>query len=603
MRDRMRSGRGWIAAIIFTWCSLFSAGGAAEPAQGSLRLVVQPERPWVVAGAALTVHIGLHDAHDQPVPAPSDFVIALATTPAVPGARATVTIATGQSAATLQLQPATLGMLQIHATHPQAFEGGAFVRVTRHAPAHAHLRSPSAAAPGRPEPATALPAPAITRSMPPRLPEGAAPAGRDPDAAVPAAPAPATPRATVTTAPPAPAVTAPQAATAPQAVTAPQAATAPEVAPVADAGSGSPPEPRLELYYNPQRPRADETVKIQAFLSDDAAPIEDLKVTLFVSTGTLSPLPLVVHGISGESTLTTDQPGDVEVEFKGSQPPAEIEGKQRIHIHFSPPIRGLKLEVSPAISLVEEADLLVTLVDGHGTPVKTDEPRTVVLALDEGRGEIVQKQLILAPGELAARTQFVPTDLGTVRVSAASESLLNQTAQIGVRLPLGRLALSVIGGLAGGWLAFLRRRAARWTRVAAGGVTGFVLYWAFIFGLMRVMPHAFVLNPLSSFALSVIGGWLGTEVFALLLNRLGLDRSREDHGGKREETAPESVFAGKERAAGDGEHAANGGAHAATDREHTANGGDRAGNGVAPAVSGGLPCDPEDAREQMSSSG
>src|SRR5262249_57488707 len=100
---------------------------------------------------------------------------------------------------------------------------------------------------------------------------------------------------------------------------------------------------------------------------------------------------------------------------------------------------------------------------------------------------------------------------GTVRMRGGSEALLNQTAQIGVRLPVGGLALSVIGGLAGGWLAFLRRRSARWTRVATGGVTGFLLYWAFIFGLMRVMPHAFVLNPLSSFALSVIGGWLGTE--------------------------------------------------------------------------------------------
>jgi len=80
--------------------------------------------------------------------------------------------------------------------------------------------------------------------------------------------------------------------------------------------------------------------------------------------------------------------------------------------------------------------------------------------------------------------------------------------------------ISLVGGL----LAFLRRRGTRWPRIAVGGVTGFLLYWAFMFGLVRVLPPSFVLNPLSNFALSTIGGWLGTEVFALLLRWLGLSK-------------------------------------------------------------------------------
>ncbi|HEX7843716.1 MAG TPA: hypothetical protein VF469_39855, partial [Kofleriaceae bacterium] len=240
-----------------------------------------------------------------------------------------------------------------------------------------------------------------------------------------------------------------------------------------------------------------------------------------------------------------DQHGDVEVKFETSQPHAEIEGEKVLHIHFGPPIHGLRLEAKPAaISLVDQTDLVVTLVDADGrTPVATDEPRAVLLALDSGRGEIASEKLTIMPGEFEARTRFVATSVGTAEISAASNSLLNQTAQIDVRRPLGLLALSVTGGLVGGLLAFLHRRKARWTRVAVGGITGFLLYWAFIFGLMRVMPRAFVINPLSNFALSTIGGWLGTEVFALLLKRLGLSkrRGREDHSDDKREPHGEST--------------------------------------------------------------
>jgi hypothetical protein len=57
--------------MVFTWCLLTSTGGAAQPSQGSLRLVVQPEREWVLVGNTLNVSIGLRDAHNQPSPAPS----------------------------------------------------------------------------------------------------------------------------------------------------------------------------------------------------------------------------------------------------------------------------------------------------------------------------------------------------------------------------------------------------------------------------------------------------------------------------------------------------------------------------------------------------
>ena len=97
-----------------------------------------------------------------------------------------------------------------------------------------------------------------------------------------------------------------------------------------------------------------------------------------------------------------------------------------------------------------------------------------------------------------------------------------------------------MGGLVGGLLAFLRHRGSRWPRIAVGGVTGFLLYWAFMFGLTRVIPRGFVLNPLSNFALSTIGGWLGTEVFTLLLKWLGLKQPTAPKGPDDDKREPKA---------------------------------------------------------------
>jgi len=48
-----------------------------------------------------------------------------------------------------------------------------------------------------------------------------------------------------------------------------------------------------------------------------------------------------------------------------------------------------------------------------------------------------------------------------------------------------------------------------------GALTGFIFYWAFILGLFS--SKSAVINPMSDFALSVVGGWVGTNVFTLLL--------------------------------------------------------------------------------------
>jgi len=467
--------------------------------------VVQPEHKSIQVGGILNVVIGLRDPHGQPASVPSAFVVTLIVTPAEENATPTVTIPAGQSSTTLQLKPVQPGVLEIRATHPQAFEGGAFVRVSSRVTAVKYAL-PRALAPAR---LTIRDMPAPTSPVMPPAASHSPPKTAVPTKSVPSSAA--------------------------------------EIPPVV--ADGAPLAPRLGLRYSPHRKilaDGQDTVTIQAFLlgddPDGPGPAEaTFKVNLFASAGTLTPLPLVVQGFEGHATLTADRPGVVEVEFLGSRPSVKLEGDQRLRIHFGPPIHGLRVEAKPtSISLVDETDLIVTLLDAAGRSVATDEPCRVILALDTGRGEIAQKELTVKPGEFEAHTRFTPTGIGHVEVSAASNSLRNQIAQIDVRLPLTLLAVSVTGGLTGGLLLFLRHRRTRWTRVALGGITGFLLYWAFIFGLMRVLPHVVVLNPLSNFALSAIGGWLGTKVFEPLLDWLGLTKPRR-HGEHGVEHAPEAA--------------------------------------------------------------
>ena len=87
-----RSGRWWAAVLVFAGCLLASARGTAEPAQGSLRLVVQPDRPSVAVGGAVNVSIGLRDAHNRSAQATAALQITLALVPPVAGATTTAPV-------------------------------------------------------------------------------------------------------------------------------------------------------------------------------------------------------------------------------------------------------------------------------------------------------------------------------------------------------------------------------------------------------------------------------------------------------------------------------------------------------------------------------
>jgi hypothetical protein len=267
------------------------------------------------------------------------------------------------------------------------------------------------------------------------------------------------------------------------------------------------------------------TIHIFYYSEEGIAP-SDIRVRLFNSSGKLEPAQtlLIPKGEDySQAVLTSNQVGAVNVEFLGSIPSYNAQGESKLQIKFGPPITQIIVNASPpSISLVDQADLIVHLLNEKGTPIASDTARQISFAIEQGRGEIEKKELEIPAGRSQGRTVFLPTWMGKVTVSASTPDLQPATVSLQVAPPTMLLSLTALGGLAGGLIAFWTRQNSKWWRIVIGLIAGFVFYWAFTFGVLNAISRAIVLNPLSAFALSTLGGWLGTEVFTLILKRFGI---------------------------------------------------------------------------------
>jgi hypothetical protein len=444
-----------------------------------VKLAIQTPSYAVIAGARVELEIVLQNTNNQAVKAPKDFPLELEVRqPSGKPEKKSVTIRTGGTATKFPIQLNEPGLVKIYARHRELLEGSAFINV----------RSSQLKPGSRPTPRPRM---AAFYDAPPPVATGA---GFGFDQVRPVL----------------------QLAS----LVIPQ-----EEAPPFPAAAEASPKPRLTLDCSSQRrilADGKDEARIQLFLEETLT--AGLRVHLASSGGKLTPEVVVIPPDKdyGEARLTNNQSGPVTVSLRNSTPKVELNGDKELKLSFAPPITKLDLEVSPPkIYQCDRSDLIVRLKDEHDRPVKTDEAREISLTIESGSGEVKPKNFAIQPGQFEGRANFTPASSGKVVVAAWTESLAADRDELQIDRATILLIWAGVGGLLGGLLAFWSRRL-RWWRLPTGAITGQVFYWGFTFGALPLLPPVAVANSWSAFAISVIGGWLGTEVFSLILRRFGL---------------------------------------------------------------------------------
>jgi len=243
-----------------------------------------------------------------------------------------------------------------------------------------------------------------------------------------------------------------------------------------------------------------------------------------------TPLILTNGSDSGELKLTSDQVGVATLEYVTSKPPnlIKLRTTNELHINFCPPIVGFEIEASPpALSLLEKGDLVVRLLDNANKPIIPAAPRQIDLLIVAGSGEFETNTITIPTNSPSGRTTFHPTHRGTVKIEAACPGLIGQTVKLSVTIPILLLTCAILGGLVGGAMASTVTKSRRgnkmgWvTRMLVGGATGITFYYFLVLGLLPKLPYSAGINPIGAFVLSILGGWLGTEIFTPILKAIG----------------------------------------------------------------------------------
>jgi hypothetical protein len=475
-------------------------------------------KPALTNNSGVTIVVELRDPKNRPAPAREATNIEVqGRTESGKVEKTIVTIKKGETAASLDLPIKEPGLLEVTATNPQLAQGGTLIEVRGERKIAPQPEKPSPSPPER----RAFRLESRSRVAPPssrhalRL-ERALPS-LTASAALAAPPKEQQPRVPATS-------------------PAPYVSQSPELAPAVPATQPAAEElpttnwnPVLKLRYYPTRTlRADETdpATIWASLQGDQAAPVDLQVYVGSELGPLNPDPIKIPKGDriGSARLVSTHPGPVQVWYEWSQPSGRSPDKP-FTINFGPPVWGLSVEPTvPRINLFESAEVAIEPVNSNKQAVGSDSQRDVYLSLVSGAGQIVSSQLTFQPKQGRVVTKFIPTWPGVVQFKARSDSLPDAFGTVTVTMPYLLIGLCALGSLLGGLVAYWAQQAATWQRIVIGLTTGFVLYWAFLFGVVHIpnFPNGVVTNPLSAVILPFIGGWAGTKVITLIVKQVGL---------------------------------------------------------------------------------
>jgi hypothetical protein len=267
-----------------------------------------------------------------------------------------------------------------------------------------------------------------------------------------------------------------------------------------------------------------DAAKITAFFMDpNGAPApSDILVWMRWSNGEFvqNPLKILKNSYSGEAQLTSGSPVQAEVSFVASSPHYEVGGPTTFTVRFAPPIYGVILLGAEKMSLVDSQPVFVRFFDHQGNPISTDRKRRVMLYTDNAKIHLRPDILDVDAGSSGDRSLILPTSLGAAVIKASTDGY--KPFELKMRVTgWFVIFLCIVGGILGGICAFGKLQGSKLWRVFTGVVAGAVLTWAYVYGALPLVDSAIVHNTVSVLFVSLIGGYLGTQVIDVVAKKFG----------------------------------------------------------------------------------
>lgn len=516
----------WVRCLIPVLLLLVPLAGAAEQG-GPVRVEVQSHQLEVPEGSDTPITVQLVDAGGTPVPAGKPFEIQVKVAMGDGASRTVpVTLQQGESAMEVMVQALGSGVLSVEATNDELLKGVTLLRVRPRSREESLMRVPSGL---REELLIRVPPEAgdevIERSS------GAAFERRSPEVSDIVRPQP---ERDVDVTPPDRDDALTREVLAGDVNGVIESPGEPVIEDEVPAG----PLPLLELRPFPDRSlRADgaDPAMVFAFLHGESDHT-DVTLTLWRSSGQLVPTELHIPNgqTTGEARLTSDLPGTVKVNLISTAPQQlEVTGEQTFEFVFHPPVDKLDISAPRVLEVGDSAELAVDLVNAAGTPVMTVELRKVRFQVLAGKVRIRDPASAIPAGDSGVRTELTADWWGDAQIEVSTPNLSKQRISVAIGLPWGLLAITAFGGMLGGLIAWTHgpeKRQHLVMRLLVGLVAGFVLYWLLAYLALPetsdVVRNVAVRNPFGAFGSSVVGGWLGTEVFDIAARWVGLVRTK-----------------------------------------------------------------------------
>jgi len=249
---------------------------------------------------------------------------------------------------------------------------------------------------------------------------------------------------------------------------------------------------------------------------DGAAAPDDIQVWFSQTVGEFDKKPLVIQRGTREGVArwTSKEPNrSATIDYVAPKTRFDVELPSSNKFKFIRQVVKLVPTVPLSISIIDRPQLIVQFVDAEGFVVQADRKRTVTLSVARSGVTVEPSTHSIDEGGGPVKAGITPVSLGTATIKIDSDNLISGSTTVDISVGIGSLILfSLLGGLAGGGLAYLREKTKLELKLAGGVAGGLVLTAIYVFGAIPMVGPSAPSNLVAAVAIALIGGYVGTAV-------------------------------------------------------------------------------------------